>query len=90
MIEWITENWIAIVVAAAILFVSYLVGIWLRRLVFRIFNGWRKKRNWEGGRFVVEATWVQFLNWALIVGAFAATRLFSAFSLFQCCGRPEV
>ena len=73
MVEWISENWIAIVVAAAILLVSYVIGVLVRRLVFRAFNTWRKKTDWEGGRFVVQATWMQFLNWIMIIGAFSAT-----------------
>ena len=73
MIEWISENWIAIAVAAVILFVSYVAGIWLRRFASRAFNRWNKKTGWEGGQFVVQATWTQFLNWVLVVGAFCAT-----------------
>ncbi len=80
MIEWISENWIAIVVAAAILFASYFAGVWLRRFVYRIFNTWVKKSGWEGGRFVVQATWTQFLNWVMTVGAFAAVYALSNLS----------
>lgn len=80
MIEWISENWIAIAVAAAIMFVGYIAGIWLRRFVYRAFNIWHKKSGWDGGQFVVQATWTQFLNWVMIVAAFVATYTLSNIS----------
>lgn len=55
------------------MFASYAAGVALRRSVYRLYNNWRRQAGWEGGRLVTQATWVQFLNWVLLVGAFAAT-----------------
>jgi small-conductance mechanosensitive channel len=71
-IQWLVDNWLDVVIPAIALLACYVVGLWLRRIAFRVLSRWIEKAKWEGGKLVVETTRRHFLYWFLLLGAYIA------------------
>src|SRR4030043_106961 len=72
---WLTENWLYIVVPLVIFLATYVVGLWVRRIVYRVFNRWAAAGKWEGSQLIIQATRTPFIYWFLILGAFIAIQV---------------
>jgi hypothetical protein len=51
---------------------TYVVGLWVRRVVYRAFNRWAAAGKWEGSQLIVQTTRAPFLHWFLILGVYIA------------------
>ncbi len=72
---WLTKNWLYIVVPLIIFLATYVVGLWIRRIVYRALNRWVAAGKWDGSQLVVQATRTPFIYWFLILGAFIAIQV---------------
>jgi small-conductance mechanosensitive channel len=66
---WLTQNWIKVVVPLVIFLATLVVGLWVRRLAFRVFNRWAVGK-WEGSQIIIQNTRTPFIYWFMILGAF--------------------
>jgi len=71
---WLTKNWLYIAVPLVIFLATYVVGLWVRRVVYRAFNRWVVGK-WEGSQLIIQTTRTQFIYWFLIFGAFIAVQI---------------
>ncbi|MBM4446733.1 MAG: mechanosensitive ion channel family protein [Chloroflexi bacterium] len=71
---WLTRNWLYIAVPLVIFLATYVVGLWVRRIVYRAFNRWMVGK-WEGGQLIIHTTRTPFIYWFLILGAFIAIQV---------------
>src|SRR4030066_294877 len=72
---WLTKNWLYIVVPLVIFLATYVVGLWVRRIVYRAFNRWAAAGKWEGSQLIIQTTRTHFIYWFLILGAFIAIQV---------------
>jgi small-conductance mechanosensitive channel len=72
---WLTQNWLSIAAPLLVFLATYVVGLWVRRIVYRAFNRWVAGGKWEGGQLTFQTTRTPFLHWFLILGAFIAIRV---------------
>jgi len=68
MIEWLADNWLKIVIPVLAFLASYVVGLWLRRVVDNLFGRWTAKTRWRGSRIVARIVRRPFLLWFLLLG----------------------
>ena len=75
MIQWLIDNWLKIVIPVLAFLACFVVGLWVRRVVDRVFERWRARTKWEGSQLVVKTTRRSFLHWFLLLGAFIAIQV---------------
>jgi len=68
MIEWLADNWFKIVIPVLVFLASYVVGLWLRRVVGNLLERWTAKTRWEGSQIVARTARRPFLLWFLLLG----------------------
>ena len=68
MIEWLSANWLKIVVPVLAFLATYVVGLWLRRVVDNAFERWTARTKWEGSQIVARVVRRPFLLWFLLLG----------------------
>jgi small-conductance mechanosensitive channel len=77
MIEWLIDNWLKIVIPVVAFLATYVVGLWLQRVVDKALERWRAKTKWEGSRLVTVTVRRPFLFWFLLLGAAIAVQVSS-------------
>jgi len=75
LIEWINDNWLAVVIPLIVFLAFWVAGLWLRRIAFDAFNQWLLKAKWELRQLVIERTRTPFLHWFLLLGAYVSIRV---------------
>jgi S1-C subfamily serine protease len=75
LIEWINDNWLAVVIPLIVFLAFWIAGLWLRRIAFDAFNQWLLKAKWELRQLVIERTRTPFLHWFLLLGAYVSIRV---------------
>jgi small-conductance mechanosensitive channel len=75
MTEWLSENWLSIVIPLLAFLATYVVGLWLRRLVDNLLRRWRTRTEWEGSHIVARTVRRPFLFWVLLLGAVIAIQV---------------
>jgi small-conductance mechanosensitive channel len=75
MIQWLTDNWLKIAIPVLAFLACLVVGLWVRRVVDKVFERWRARTKWEGSQLVVKTTRRPFLHWFLLLGAFIAIQV---------------
>jgi small-conductance mechanosensitive channel len=75
MVEWLIENWLKITVPVLVFFASYIVGLWVRRVVSNAFERWASGVRWQGSKLVMTAVHRSFLFWFLILGVLIAIQV---------------
>lgn len=68
---WLTKNWLYVVVPLVIFLAVCVIGLWVRRIVYRFFNRWMGGKG-EWGQLISQATRTPFIHWFMIFGAFIA------------------
>jgi len=71
---WLTINWLYVVVPLIVFLATYVVGLWVRRVIYRAFNRWSVGK-WEGSQLIIQTTRAPFIHWFLIFGAFIAIQV---------------
>jgi len=69
---WLTQNWLHVVIPLVVFLATYVVGLWVRRVVYRAFGRWAVVAKWEGRQVIIQTTRAPFLHWFLILSAFMA------------------
>jgi len=72
MFDWLKENWLFIAWPLLAFLAAYVVGLWVRRVVFRALERWEAVSKWEGSPIIARVTRTPFLGWFLILGAYIA------------------
>jgi len=75
MVEWLIDNWLKIAVPVLAFLASYIVGLWVRRMVRNAFERWESRIRWQGSRLVMTAVHRSFLFWFLILGVLIAIQV---------------
>ena len=76
MADWQIDDWLSNVIIPLLVFLAtYIVGLWVRRYVYKTLNQWADKGGWEGSQLVIQTTRTSFLHWFLILGAFIALHI---------------
>jgi small-conductance mechanosensitive channel len=75
MVEWLIDNWLTIAVPVLAFLASYIVGLWVRRVVSNAFEKWASGVRWQGSKLVITAVHRPFLFWFLILGVSIAIQL---------------
>jgi len=68
MFEWLADNWLKIAIPVLAFLATYVVGLWLRRVVDNLFGRWRARTRWGGSRIVARTVRRPFLLWFLLLG----------------------
>jgi len=71
---WLTQNWFSIAVPLLVFLATWVVGLWVRRFIYRAFKRWVVGK-WEGSQLVIQTTRAPFIHWFLILGAFIAIQV---------------
>jgi small-conductance mechanosensitive channel len=72
IINWLSENWISIVVPIVVFLAFFIVSIWVRKIAFGYLTRWLDKAKWEGSDLLTRTTKNPFFHWCLILGAYVA------------------
>jgi small-conductance mechanosensitive channel len=75
MVGWLTENWLLITVPVLAFLASYVVGLWVRRVLSNAFERWATRVRWQESKLVMTAVHRPFLFWFLILGVFIAIQV---------------
>lgn len=75
MTEWLTQNWLSIIVPAIVFLAFFVIAIWLKRTVSNYLEGLFAKIKWEGSHILIETTRTPFFQWCLILGAYTAIQV---------------
>ena len=75
MVEWLIDNWLEMTVPVLAFLASYIVGLWVRRVVSNAFERWASRVKWQGSKVVMTAVHRPFLFWFLILGFFIAIQV---------------
>lgn len=68
MIEWLADNWLKIAIPVLVFLATYIVGLWLRRVLNSAFENWQAKTKWSGSRLTITVVRRPFLLWFLLLG----------------------
>jgi small-conductance mechanosensitive channel len=75
MVEWLIDNWLKITVPVLVFLASYIVGLWMRKVVGNALERWASRVRWQGNKSVMTAVHRPFLFWFLILGVFIAIQV---------------
>jgi small-conductance mechanosensitive channel len=75
IVEWLIDNWLKMAVPVLVFLASYIVGLWVRRVVSNAFERWASRVRWQGSKLVMTAVHRPFLFWFLILGVFIAIQV---------------
>jgi small-conductance mechanosensitive channel len=75
MVEWLIDNWLKITVPILAFLASYIVGLWVRKVVSNAFERWASRVRWQGSKLVMTAVHRPFIFWFLILGVFIAIQV---------------
>ncbi len=68
MIRWLIENWLHVAIPVVAFLATLIVGLWLRRVIYSLFDRWIARTKWEGSRLVSQAVRRPLLLWFLLLG----------------------
>jgi small-conductance mechanosensitive channel len=71
---WLTQNWLSVAVPLLVFLATWVVGLWVRRFVYRAFNRWVVGK-WEGNPIIFQTIRAPFIHWFLILGAYIAIQV---------------
>lgn len=74
-LEWIAANWREILIPVLVFLGIYLVGLWLRAIVYRSFGRWKTWIRWRGRLAIADTLRQPFMVWFLLLGAFVAVQI---------------
>jgi len=74
-IDWLANNWELIVVPLLVFLAIYVIGLWLRIILFRILGTGRNWNRWRGNKVASDALRRPFTDWFIILGAYVAVQI---------------
>lgn len=72
--DWLSGNWLLIVVPVLTFLAIYVIGLWLRLLLYRYIEQWPSWQKWRGSKPVAEAMRRPLMDWFILLGAYVATQ----------------
>ncbi len=75
IVKWFIGNWLNITVPVLAFLASYVVGLWVRRVVNNAFEMWASKIGWQGSKLVMTTVHRPSLFWFLILGVIIAIQV---------------
>lgn len=76
--EWVSNNWLKIAVPALVFFATYIVGLWIWRMVSRAIEKWVSRIRPEEKVLLINTIHRSFLFWFLILGVLIAIQISSS------------
>jgi small-conductance mechanosensitive channel len=70
--QWLSANWILIVVPVFVFLAVYAIGLWLRITLYRAFPSWTGWSKWRGRKAVGDSIRRPIVDWFILLGAFLA------------------
>ena len=74
-LEWLSDHWLDVLVPVLVFLGAYLVGLWLRSVLYRYFGRWKAWTRWRGHQIVASTIRQPFIVWFLLLGALIATQV---------------
>lgn len=74
-VQWLNENWQLIALPVVAFIALFIVGRWLRRLVFDKYNQWKVGTKRVGLSLFIARLYRPFLFWFVLLGILAAIRV---------------
>ena len=75
MIQWLIDNWLMIAIPVLVFLATWIVGLWVRRILYSRLTVWTEKTNWEGTGILIGTTRRPFLLWCLLLGTTIAIQV---------------
>lgn len=73
-INWLSQNWILIVVPILAFLAIYAIGLLLRTILFRLLNSYKDWDRWRGSKAVSDSIRRPIMDWFILLGAYVATQ----------------
>ncbi|MBI4187542.1 MAG: mechanosensitive ion channel family protein [Chloroflexi bacterium] len=73
--DWLIANWLKIAVPVLAFLATYVVSLWLVRVLDNAFRRWTARVGWEAGQMVAGAVRRSLLFWFLLLGALIAIQV---------------
>lgn len=75
MIEWLSKNWLSLIVPAIVFLAFFVIAIWVRKTLYNYLEGLLAKTKWEGSEILLQTIRTPFFQWCLILGAYIAIQV---------------
>ncbi|MFC1870266.1 DUF5752 family protein [Chloroflexota bacterium] len=75
MIQWLNDNWLTIAIPMVAFLATCIVGLWLRRVVDKVFGRWVARTRWEGSRLLIVLVHRSFIFWFLLLAVSIAVQV---------------
>lgn len=75
IIEWISSNWLGIIVPINFFLAFVVVSIWVRRRLYQYLETVFSQTRWEESRILLSVTKTPCFQWCLILGAYTAIQI---------------
>jgi len=72
MIEWFEQNWLLVVVPAALFLAFCIIGLWARRVLYNHLDRQLSKSGWGGRDVLIQTTRGPFFFWFVLLGLYVA------------------
>jgi small-conductance mechanosensitive channel len=73
-IDWLAFNWELIVIPLLVFLAIYVIGLWLRIILFRFLSLSRSWNRWRGNKVAADALRRPFTDWFILLGAYVAVQ----------------
>lgn len=67
MIDWLLDNWLLVAIPLLAFLATYIVGLWVRRMVDGALDRWKAQTRWAGVRLVATTLRRSILYWFLLL-----------------------
>lgn len=68
MLTWLSDNWLNVAIPLLAFLATYIVGLWLRGVVYGAFARWKATTKWQGSKLVIVTVRRTFIYWFLLLG----------------------
>ncbi len=68
MIQWLIENWLMLAVPILVFIAVLVIGLWVRRIIYRYFDRWTARTTWVGTKVVTTALRHPLFYWFVLLG----------------------
>jgi len=82
-LEWLSDNWTIVLVPFLVFASIYVIGLWIRILLFRYLGGWHSWTKWRGHQAVANSTRRPILDWFILLGAYIAVQVSALSAVYK-------
>lgn len=73
-LHWFSSHWVQVVIPLLVFLSTYVIGLWLRLLLYRFFGHWGWWSKWRGSTIIANGLRRPFMDGFLLLGAYVATQ----------------